>query len=70
MTPFTDDDLKLLKDCADYKGPLLDQFHKLPALLSRLEAAEEVASYAKDYAPKGIKLLDAAIEKWRKACGK
>jgi len=63
MIPFTDEDLKKLKDELNANGEIYDCV--LPALVGRLEAAERVARTFEnnpDY-------LEALTE-WRKAAGK
>lgn len=66
---FTNEDLKRLKDCIDYKEPIVEVFHLLPALLSRLEAAEllaECLSNHEDLDPVEV----TEIKNWRKAAGR
>ncbi len=73
MTPFSDDDLKKLKDYLA-NSPL----KHLPivtndlALIARLEASEALEPYWKYYEPVSIedeKEYNAKVESWRKACG-
>lgn len=77
-TPFTDDDLKRLKEFFQYKGvdlaPRLpfdgSPFEKTKALLARLEAAEAVINECSmDYKGDSIEKL-SEYQAWRKAAGK
>lgn len=61
--PFTDEDLKRLKDGLDNKISISLSDAQFKALLARLEAAEDVASHVTD-----CPLV--FIERWRKAAGK
>lgn len=70
MTPFTDDDLKRLKDaCANEKWG-----GSMQALLARLEAAEQCCESAIRYEhvqdELWQKLLNEDYSKWRKAAGR
>ncbi len=81
MTPFTDEQLKRLKEHPDYlecrcisperherKG---GSYPKLQALLARLEAAERyVWAMDQNNGPVDIKYMDSARKDWRKAAGK
>ena len=66
--PFTDDDLKRLKEIAEFSSEPHFK-HIIPALLARLEAAEFCArrlavNPAKDFVDR------QTLEAWRKAAGK
>lgn len=73
---FTDDDLERLKERVKQYGVdpgidvcnYIDNPWELEALVSRLEAAEEVAKMA-EHNERGIWFADA-IKKWHKAAGK
>ena len=64
---FTDEDLQLFKSGGDSKGPFLDHMYKLPALIARLEAAENCLHHVVSDKPRGD---CTCLDDWRRAAGK
>ena len=70
--PFTDDDLKRLKEEAEIHKRIVITTQsgkglRLEALLARLEAAEECVKLMLQDIP--LPLEEKALKAWRKACG-
>ena len=69
--PFSDDDLKRLKEwahvcgCTSYEGKKPCRHEETNALLARLEAAEKMINANPD-----SRSYDLAYNEWRKAAGK
>lgn len=72
MTPFTDEDLRRLKeDLITFRKPGTSPYSDYGAiknLLARLEAAEEIVDQASDAEPNWENY--PCYKKWRKAAGK
>ncbi len=74
MIPFTDEDLKQLKDWLENDAAKFEVNANriLPSLLARLEAAEALEPYWKYYSPvssEDEKNYDDAVSTWRKRRG-
>jgi hypothetical protein len=73
--PFTDDDLKRLLQQSIANGAsgynMEINSREVIALLARLEAAEKALELWEDEKQiSSAKMIDVAMEAWRKACGK